>query len=790
MENYRKERPSIQQQFQELKRGLSTVSADEWANIPEVADMVRKRGDKKVKDEVYARFSNVPDSILLSNIAQTQVSSSIDASVQGLDTPKIDVAQFGAARTRVVGLSLDKVSDSVSGQTTIDPKGYLTDLNSVTLKSDAEISDIKKARMLYRSVITTNPKHGPGWIAAARLEEVATKMSAARDIIAKGCEECPKNEDVWIEAARLNTPETAKIILANAVRHVPLSVKIWMRAKDLETDAKAQKRVIRRALEYIPNSLVLWKAAVSLEEDPDDARILLARAVECVPLSIELWLALARLETYSNAEKIMNKARKANPNSHEIWIAAAKLQEQNERMDKGDIAIKKAVERKFLDREQWLKEAETCEKEGFLGVLKSIIKWTIGLDIEEDDYFDTWLEDAENATKSGHIETARAIYNHALGVYPDDKIVWQDAVFLEKSHGTKESLQEILVLALEKCPEAEVLWLIQAKETWLGGDVEKAKEILTRAFKAIPNSEEIWLAAIRLEIETKEYKKASELLAQARQKANTKRVWMKSAVLERLLKNYNLAIKIIDEALKLFPDFEKLWVIKGQIYHEDLKDYTKGRDHYAVATKRLPKSTLMWILASRLEESAEQFIKARAILERARILNPKNAELWTEAVQVERRGGNGAMAKALISKALQECPNSGSLWCEMILMETRPQRKARSSDALKHCENDPLVVCTVARLFWAERKIETARKWFQRAIKTNPDLGDSWAFWLKFEMQHGTLDQQQDVISKFVAAEPKHGVEWPKEVKKLENTGKSAKDVLALLVARLPQGIQ
>ena len=490
----------------------------------------------------FTRLTSVPDSILLSQMAQSQMATSIDASVQGLETPKIDVSQFGAARTKVVGLSLDKVSDSVSGQTTIDPKGYLTDLSSVAVKSDAEISDIKKARMLLRSVITTNPKHAPGWIAAARLEEVATKMSIAREIIAKGCEECPSSEDVWLEAARLNTPDNAKIILANAIRHIPLSVKVWMQAKELETDPKAQKRVLRRALEYIPNSVALWKAAISMEEDPDDARILLARAVDCIPLSVELWLALARLETYTNAEKIMNKARKANPNSVEIWVAAAKLQEQNDRLDKGEIAIKKAVEKRFLDREQWLKEAESCEKEGFLGTLRSIIKWTIALDLEEDDYFDMWLEDAETCIKNGCTETARAIFQHALTIYPDDKIIWQDAAFLEKNHGTKSTLEAILIKALDKCPEAEVLWLLYAKEKWTGGDVDAAKAILRKAFDAIPESEEIWLAAIKLEIETKKFEEASRLLAEARIKANTSRVWMKSAILERLLGHYDLSL--------------------------------------------------------------------------------------------------------------------------------------------------------------------------------------------------------------------------------------------------------
>jgi hypothetical protein len=31
------------------------------------------------------------------------------------------------------------MADSVTGQTVVDPKGYLTDLNSIVVKSDAEI---------------------------------------------------------------------------------------------------------------------------------------------------------------------------------------------------------------------------------------------------------------------------------------------------------------------------------------------------------------------------------------------------------------------------------------------------------------------------------------------------------------------------------------------------------------------------------------------------------------------------------------------------------------------------
>ena len=43
----------------------------------------------------------------------------------------------------------------------------------------------------------------------------------------------------------------------------------------------------------------------------------------------QLWLALARLETYENGRKVLNKARENIPTDRQIWVTAAKLEEAN-----------------------------------------------------------------------------------------------------------------------------------------------------------------------------------------------------------------------------------------------------------------------------------------------------------------------------------------------------------------------------------------------------------------------------------------------------------------------------
>lgn len=37
-----------------------------------------------------------------------------------------------------------------------------------------------------------------------------------------------------------------------------------------------------------------------------------------------------------------------------------------------------------------------------------------------------------------------------------------------------------------------------------------------------------------------------------------------------------------------------------------------------------------------------------------------------------------------------------------------------------------------------ERKIAKAREWFLRTVKIDPDLGDAWAYFYRFEQTHGT----------------------------------------------------
>ena len=120
------------------------------------------------------------------------------------------------------------------------------------MKKLAEIGDLKRARQLFASIIKTNKKNPSGWISAARLEFQAGNQKQARALISKGCEECPKSEEIWSESIKMHegTPQ-AREFLAKALKNLPEAVNLWLLASERETDTSAKRKILRSALNEI-----------------------------------------------------------------------------------------------------------------------------------------------------------------------------------------------------------------------------------------------------------------------------------------------------------------------------------------------------------------------------------------------------------------------------------------------------------------------------------------------------------------------------------------------------------
>jgi len=933
-----RERMKIQHSFRDVKEELGTLSEEAWMNLPDAKgdhSLKHKRAQEKTQGQI---FTPITDSMLESRIGTgtDKASVNLNTQINGNDngdgndngtgktetstSAAVNMSGIGAARGTVLGLSLDKMSESANDSglaTSVNASGYLTSMS--TLNSGApgalpnNLGDIHKARLLLKSVRDTNPKHGPGWIASARIEEAAGKTLKARKIIQEGCETCPNFVDVWLEAARLHPLPVAKSILATGVRRVGNNVPLFLKAAELEALPAHKKAVLRKALEANPHSLQLWKHAIDLEDSQDRAKLLLAVAVEKVPTAIELWLALARLETYEQAQKTLNRARKALPLEKSIWMAASKLEESQNHFSRVpklvDKALKTLAQKEVvISRNQWISEAEDCEKAGAPHTSAAIVTKAIALGVLDEDRVRTWSDDAKQVLARGNVATARAILAHALQQFPTRRGLWMQAVELEKTegacaskreenvdakangtgesvslangnsnganssndngngkefaakdaavsnmesipvtneadHDTKnsdgntdninsssgrnnqhklnEALDQVLQAASERLPRVEVFWLLRAKEQWQAGFVDTARDILTKAFQANPNSERVWLAAAKLEWETGETERARVLLERARERAPSERVYMKAALLEWEAGDTRAALALIEEGIQKYPKTaSKLYMMGGQIFSDVLppglanntggekmrkkkKSYLdKARKTYQEGIEKCSDNVTLWILASRLEEKAHTFVaadgstgmesgskqgvaKTRSLLELARLKHPKNDLLWLEATRLERRSGNTKLAESLMARALQECPKSGRLLAENIATAPRVEQKSKAADAIKRNPESPLVIAVVASLFASDRKIIKARKWFERAVLLDPDLGDSWAKYYIFESNHGTKQQRGAVKERSIKAEPKHGEIWQSVMKDTSNRHKSVGDGLELVATEI-----
>lgn len=816
---YEANNPKIQQQFSDLKRGLSSMSEEDWANLPEPGDLTRKNKRLKQDRMANARHYAVPDSV----IAGARDSMQLDTTVQddgpatngsttdGVDGTLTDFRSIGQARDKVLQLRLDQATTAENGAsansgtaTTIDPKGYLTSLTKSEIKAgEVEVADVNRVRVLLDSVIKTNKHHAPGHIALCRLESVAGRTMAARKAIMRGTELCPTSEDIWQEAITVHQEgdnHNAKITAAKALQACPMSTQLWLRAMSLENDSISKKRVLRKALDLIPKSVQLWKQLINLQEDTNEAKLLMAKATEECPFSIELHIGLANVE-FSNGNKeaamaVLNKARSLIPTSHEIWCAAIKLSEAIGKLPPDRVAkaaVKSLAQNSaMLKREEWIAEAEKCEAEAAPRSAAAIIQETLayGLDPDDEDLRTIFLEDAEASIQRNKFVTARAIFAYLLRLFPTSKTAWKKSVEFEKAHGSREEYWRLLEKSCEACPDAEEFWIMNSRAKWEAGEKTEARRVLGRSFKQLSSNENVFLSAVELEVKDGQISEASTLLQTARQEAGTSRIWYISVDFARKYgdgdgadKN-STALDLVNQGLQLYPSEPRLHMQKGQIYAA-MGKIPQAREAYSVGTRACKSSVHLYLLLSRLEESQGLITKARSVLERG-VLNCKSPLIALEAIRVERRAGNLAQAKALMARALQQFPTSGLLWSENIWhLEDRTKRKPRSLEAIKKVDNDPSLFVTVARVFWTERKLDKAASWFEKAILLDPDLGDTWAWYQRFLNEYGTDEKKAEVLEKLRAQEPRHGELWAKVRKDPQNAGIGPEEVLKIVVEGL-----
>ncbi|KAH0978655.1 hypothetical protein GBA52_005832 [Prunus armeniaca] len=424
-----------------------------------------------------------------------------------------------------------------------------------------------------------------------------------------------------------------------------------------------------------------------------------------------------------------------------------------------------------------------------------------------------WIASARLEEDAGEMESARQLIQKGCEECPNSVDVWLEACRIaianaRSSPNSNEAGKAVIACGLKLIPNSVKLWMQAAN---LEHDDSNKSRVLSRGLQHIPDSVLLRKAVVELATAAKSNEEEEEENANARQSMNlscepceperarmnlaearergggTERVWMKSAIVERGLGNVEEERKLLDEGLKKFPSFFKLWLMLGQL-EERLDRLEKAKEAYDLGLKHCPNSIPLWLSLVNLEENLNGVTSARAVLTLARNKNPHNPQLWLAATRTELRHGNNKEADILMARALHECPNSGILWAAYIesMVPLPPsQWMAEIMDALRKCDYDPHVIAAVAKLFWHHSEVKRARTWLDRAVTIAPDIGDFWALYFKFELQHGTDENQKDVLRRCIASQPKHGEKWQPISKALHNSHQPTEAILHQVVAVL-----
>ncbi|KAF9606912.1 hypothetical protein IFM89_029511 [Coptis chinensis] len=380
------------------------------------------------------------------------------------------------------------------------------------------------------------------------------------------------------------SPDEVKAVIARGVKSIPNSVKLWIRAAELEHDKAIKSKVLRKGLEHIPDSLRLWEAIVDLANE-EDARLLFHRAVKCCPLHVKLWLALARMETYENAKKVLNKAKEKLPKEPAIWIAAAKLEEAN-----GNTAmVGKIIER------------------GIRRVYK----------------------------KGVSIETARAIYAHALTIFLTKKSIWLKAALLEKKHGTRESVDAILRKAITSrtCHRrsSEEIWLAAFKLEFENHEPERARMLLVKVQER-GGTERVWMKAAIVEGELGNTAEERRLLEEGLQRfPSFFKLWLMLAQLEHRLGHLNEGRQAYESGLKHCPSYCIPLCLALASLEENMNGLGKARAVLTMARKKNPKKS------ESIELRHANKKEAKALQE-----CPTSGIIWAESIEMapKRKSSN------------------------------------------------------------------------------------------------------------------------------------------------------
>lgn len=772
--------------FEDLKQKLGTISENQWLDLPEAVDITRKNKRDRLEEQFHRRTYAAPDTLLKNK--------------------GVNLSKLTEERERILARQLD-TNFFADNEDEDNTQKYLNELDNDKPALDIEDNEeVQKRRLILQSYRRTEPKDPTSWISSARLEENCGNYSEAKSLIQQGCLQCPRDEDIWLENIRLNETDVVqrKILVANAIRFLPKSTALWVKAIQFETERSNKYRVVRKAIKEIPYSLELWKMAVKFEQDKSEVVRILKKALEFLPGCHDFWLALIDLAPYSEVKTLLNNMTSNRKDDKNLYIFIATLEEKsNPSITVSE--LKKILEPAFTVSDdistdellKWIHVADNLALNNDKGllpyVLSDILLGCLGVRVLE-----IVNSDLLKSTNSEMIKIA--MYKNLLKYQGDKVKMWMElknlCVSIENISIFFTIFNDLLFndfpknSLLMKHPHLSLLY---AKELWKHyQSSERVLEILNKTLLDIPLFLEGWFAKLKILIQIGEIGNAEKIFTTLLQfdqdsklkPIETERVLYKHIDFLRYCNKNDAALQLLEsQYLQKYPLCYKLHLQLAQI-HEELKLYEKVISDYEKATTLMPNSAILWIEYSRfIEMKMHNLMKARSILDIGILKSPENPTLLKARIELELRQNNLIQANLLISQGIQKFRKDEWMWVLSIRANQEKKsayKKTLFQDALKATDNSYLVLFEIGKSFYIDNQFSIALKWFDRSLSKNKKFGDAWYYkTLCFQSLKKDIKECKNCV---IEEEPKYGELWIAVSKKIPNIYKPASEIFEILL--------
>jgi len=646
------------------------------------------------------------------------------------------------------------------------------------------------ARALMLKGCEACPRSEDAWLEAARLARSAG-LDAARAVLARAAGAVPNSVAVWLRAAELekDDPEAHNRVLRRALETVPTSVALWKSAVDAAASPSDARVLLARAVECCPREPDLWLALARLETHAQ-ARKVLNRARKALPADRSVWLAAAKLEEahgqvdapdalLPRALKAL-KAAGAPSGDREGWLTEAKAAEE-EGCPRTCRAVVRATARLDVEPEDraatWSADARDAARAGRGSTARAL--WEVAVE-EFPDRADLWRGAADlerEEALGGTAENEEELLAKACAHLPREPDLWlRRARSAWRRRGDLAAARAILEEASEAAPDCEDVYLAAARLEMGAGRPGVARRILEAARgREATSSPRVWTVLATL-LRARTAARVANVSG-ARPVADDGDDVMSDDPLPACRAAGEAEERAhLTAATARHSSEPKLWLMLAQLEERAARaaaaadrnaaaaavDVSVARRVLARAVAACPGRVAVWRAYASLETRVGDVGRARAILAagRARLAAARDTDtnvaaaaagdprddpalLWVAASRVERcpppnGAGDAAAADRLIDRGLQENPASGPLWAEAVLTCPKQQRKSRGAEALSRAGDAcPEVVEAVGRLFFRERRHDKARAWLRRACGAAPLRGDAWAALYKLECLTG-----------------------------------------------------